>query len=79
MEPEELDKEQIKLILRVLETQAANLENWSYVSANAEYLDKKRVADALDQMLTTFKPLIQTMQGMVEIEALTKLDPYDLI
>lgn len=75
----ELDNEQIKLVMRFVSIAKANMENWKYIEANAEYLDKKRVADALTQMISVFEPIVDEMQGQVEIEALTRLDPYDLI
>ena len=79
MDPNEISKEQLKDIMHVMGLMAANIENWKYVSVNAEYMDKKRVADALEQMLSMFSPMISAMQGAIEVEALTKLDPYDLI
>ena len=47
MDPNEISKEQLKDIMHVMGLMAANIENWKYVSVNAEYMDKKRVADAL--------------------------------
>ena len=79
MDPNEISKEQLKDIMHVMGLMAANIENWNYVSVNAEYMDKKRVADALEQMLSMFSPMISAMQGAIEVEALTKLDPLDLI
>ena len=79
MDPNEISKEQLKDNMHVMGLMAANIENWKYVSVNAEYMDKKRVSDALEQMLSMFAPMISTMQGVIEIEALTKLDPLDLI
>ena len=79
MDPNEISKEQLKDIMHVMGLMAANIENWKYVSVNAEFLEKKRVSDALDQMLSMFSPMISAMQGAIEVEALTKLDPLDLI
>lgn len=72
-------KEEIKNAMRGLSIMAINIENWKYVSANAEYLTKKEVADALEQVLGKLEPAVKAAQGAVEIEALTTLDPYDLI
>lgn len=74
-----LDADTLKAVLRILATMEANIENWKYVEVNADYLDKKRVSDALSQILGTFEPLIHEMRNSAEIEALTTFDIIDLI
>lgn len=74
-----LTPEELKELLHSLKMLGANCENWSYVSENAEWMNKKAVADALGQILSFVKPLVNVAQGIVEIEALTKMDPLDLL
>jgi hypothetical protein len=76
---EDMSKDELKAFMRGMQMMAANIENWKYVLTNAEYLDKKVVTDALEQVLSKLEPIVQHTQVAVEIEALTKLDPYDLI
>lgn len=75
----DLKPEELRAMLRATMMLQANMENWKYVAANAEYLDKMLVADALGQILSTMSPLITAMQSHLEIEALTTLDPTDLL
>lgn len=75
----ELTPDQIKDMLHVIKTMEANIQNWTYVQVNAEWLPNKEVADALEQILGFTGPLITAMRGLVEIEAITSFDPIDLI
>jgi len=75
----EIDPTLLKEALYGFQMLAANMENWSYVSTNAEYLDKKQVADSLEQILSQLKPLVLLLRDHIEIEALTRLDPFDLL
>lgn len=79
MEPESLSKEELKDLLYALRMMNANMENWKYVSANAEYLDKKQVADSLSQVISQFDGFLPVLQSVFELQALTTLDPSDLI
>lgn len=74
-----LSADDLKNILRATKMIEANLENWTYTQVNAEYLPPKQVADALGQILSLTKPIIANMRSVIEIEAITTLDPIDLI
>jgi hypothetical protein len=76
---DDLTPEDLKDVLLLVRMISANMENWKYVKENAEYLDKKRVTEALGQMLDTFSLVVDGMQGFAEIEALTRLNPDDLM
>ena len=76
MAENDMSNDELKDIMRMAN---ANVENWKYVLTNAEYLDKKIVTDALEQVLSFHAPLMKAVQVHFEIEALTKLDPHDLI
>lgn len=76
---EDLSKDDLKDLMRAMQMASANVENWKYVLTNAEYLDKKVVTNALEQVLSVYGPIMQHTQVSIEIAALTKLDPYDLI
>jgi hypothetical protein len=79
MAVEDMSPEDLKATLRTMTMLQANMENWTYTAVNAEYLDKKVIADALGQILSTMKPLMNAVQVSLEIEALEKLDPFDLL
>lgn len=77
--PEGMDKDQLKDLMRVFQMIAANIENWKYIQHNAHLLPRERLEQTVDQMINTFDPIIKGTQMVLEVEALTKLDPYDLI
>lgn len=79
MDENEKRKEELKAVMHMMRMISANIENWKYVSTNAEYLDKKIVAGALEQVLSITEPYMHSLQSDLEIEALTTLDPQDLI
>jgi len=79
MTDHEEKKEAIKDSLHMLAQLEANIENWTYVRVNAEYLPNKQVADALEQVLGLVGPMLNSMRSALEVEALTTLDPIDLI
>lgn len=76
---EDMSPEDLKDLLRTMTMLQANMENWTYVAVNAEYLEKRQISDALGQILSTMKPLMTAVQVGLEIEALQKLDPFDLL
>lgn len=79
MEPEEIDKESLKDLMRTMSIIRANIENWKYVETNKNLLPRERLEQTIEQMLGLFDPIMLGMQTVLEVEALTRLDPDDLI
>ncbi len=76
---EDMSKEELKDLMHALAMAKANVENWTYVMHNAHLIERKQLEQTVEQMVSLISPLISAMQMVVEVEALTKLDPYDLI
>lgn len=76
---ENMSKEELKDLMHALAMAKANVENWTYVMHNAHLIERKQLEQTVEQMVSLISPLISSMQMVVEVEALTKLDPYDLI
>ena len=76
---EDMSKEELKDLMHTLAMAKANVENWTYVMHNAHLIERKQLEQTVEQMVSLISPLISGMQMAVEVEALTKLDPYDLI
>lgn len=76
---EDMDKDELKDLMHSLAMAKANMENWKYIMHNSHLVERKQLEHTVEQMVNMFDPLIDGMQMAVEVEALTKLDPYDLI
>lgn len=79
MAEEEQRKEDLKDLMHVSKIIRANIENWKYVEANKHLLPRERLEQTIEQMIGMFDPMMLGMQTALEIEALSTLDPYDLI
>lgn len=76
---EDMTPDQIKDLMRTVAMMKANMENWKYVMHNSAFLDKARLEQTIEQMISTFDGLADGVQMALEVEALTKFDPIDLI
>lgn len=79
MSDKELTPDQIKDFMRVFAMMKANMENWKYVQANSHLVERKQLEQTVDQMIAMFEPFVDGGQTALEIEALTKFDPIDLL
>lgn len=78
-EPEGMTPDQIKDLMHVFAAMKANMENWKYVMHNAHLVERKQLEHTVEQMVSMFEPFIDGGQMILEVEALTKFDPLDLI
>ena len=76
---EDMDKEQLKDLMCAWQMISANMENWKYVQHNSHLVKREQLEQTVDQMINMFAPFLEYAQMILELEALTKLDPYDLI
>ena len=78
-ENEDLTAEDLKDYMRGFAMLKANMENWKYVQHNRHLVDRDRLEQTVDQMITTFDGFAEKMQMVLELKALTTFDPHDLI
>lgn len=78
-ENEGLTPDQLKDLMRFTQMMKANMNNWTYVMHNSHLVERKQLEHTVEQMVTMLTPFIDGMQASVEIEALTKFDPLDLL
>lgn len=76
---EDMTPEQLKDLMRHFAMLRANMENWKYVQHNSHLVEREQLEQTIDQMISTFDGFAESMQMVLEIEALTKFDPIDLI
>jgi hypothetical protein len=76
---DDMSKDDIKDLMHSLAMAKANMENWKYIQHNSHLVKREQLEQTVDQMISMFEPLIDGMQMATEVEALTRLDPYDLI
>lgn len=76
---EDMSPEELKAFMRHAAMAKANMENWTYVMHNSHLVERKQLEQTIEQMVSTFTPVIDGLQAALEIEALTKFDPIDLI
>lgn len=79
MATEDLTPEQIKDLMHVFAQMRANMENWKYVQHNSHLVERKQLEHTIEQMITMFEPFVEGGQMALEIEAMTKFDPIDLL
>lgn len=75
----DMSPEELKDFMRAAKMAKANMENWTYVMHNSSLVERKHLEQTIEQMVSTFTPVIDGLQATLEIEALTKFDPIDLI
>ena len=78
-ESEGLSADQIKDLMRHFAMMKANMENWKYVMHNSHLVERKQLEQTVEQMISMFEPFVDGGQMALEVEALTKFDPLDLI
>lgn len=78
-ESEGLTPDQIKDLMRTFAMMKANMENWKYVLHNRHLVDRDRLEQTVEQMVSMFEPFVDGGQMALEVEALTKFEPRDLI
>lgn len=78
-ESEGLSADQIKDLMRHFAMMRANMENWKYVMHNSHLVKREQLEQTVEQMILMFEPFVEGGQMVLEVEALTKLDPHDLI
>lgn len=69
---EESSDEQLQQVLMHIRLLLANVENFKYVIANAEYLDKEVITNALNHAVTNMEPTLQSAQMHIELELLLR-------
>lgn len=79
MATEDMTPDQLKDLMRHFAMLKANMDNWTYVMHNRHLVDRDRLEQTVEQMVTTFDGFAEGMQMILEVEALTKFDPLDLI
>lgn len=79
MATEDMTPDQLKDLMRHFAMLKANMDNWTYVMHNRHLVDRNRLEQTVEQMVTTFDGFAEGMQMVLEVEALTKFDPLDLI
>lgn len=79
MATEDMTPDQLKDLMRHFAMLKANMDNWTYVMHNRHLVDRDRLEQTVEQMVTTFDGFAEGMQMVLEVEALTKFDPLDLI
>jgi hypothetical protein len=75
----DMNSEEIKDQMRLFAMLRANVENWKYVEANKHLLPREKLEQTIEQMTSTIDELVENAQTFLEIEALTKFDPIDLL
>jgi hypothetical protein len=75
----DMSPEELKDFMRHAAMVKANMENWTYVMHNASLVERKLLEHTVEQMVSLFTPVVDGLQVALEIEALTKFDPIDLI
>lgn len=75
----DMTAEELKDFMRAAAMVKVNMENWTYVMYNSHLVERKQLEQTIEQMISTFSPVINGLQVALEIEALTKFDPIDLI
>lgn len=78
-ELDDLTPEDIKDLMRHFAKMKANMDNWKYVLHNRHLVDRIRLEQTVEQMVAMFDGFAESAQMFLEIEALTKFDPKDLI
>ncbi len=76
---EDMSNDDIKDLMRHFAMMKANMDNWKYVMHNRHLVDRDRLEQTVEQMVRTFDGFAEGAQMALEVEALTKFDPYDLI
>lgn len=79
MATEDMTPDQLKDLMRHFAMLKANMDNWTYVMHNRHLVDRDRLEQTVEQMVTTFDGFAEGVQMVLEVEALTKFDPLDLI
>lgn len=75
----DLNADDYKELFKFISTIETNIQNWTYVRVNADYLDKKEIQNALAQVLDNIEPLVAGLRLGLEMQALTVLNVEDLI
>ena len=76
---EDITNDQLKDLMRHFAMLQANMENWKYVKHNSHLVKREQLEQTIDQMISTFDGFAEGMQMVLEVEALTKFDPIDLV
>lgn len=79
MATEDMTPDQIKDLMRTFAMMKANMENWKYVQHNSHLVDRDRLEQTIEQMISMFEPFVDGGQMALEVEALMKFDPLDLL
>lgn len=79
MATEDMTPDQLKDLMRHFAMLKANMDNWTYVMHNRHLVERDRLEQTVEQMVSTFDGFAEAMQMVLEVEALTKFDPLDLI
>ena len=76
---EDLTAEDLKDLMRHFAMMKANMDNWKYVLHNRHLVERDRLEQTVEQMVSTFDGFAEHMQMVLELKALTTFDPHDLI